>query len=123
MMVDRLDFGMPLGGAIGPQRTIRRLKTEPVDDEVVLRLIDLALRAPTASNAQRWEFIVVRDPKIKRALARLNRQLWRLYARIGRWATRHDAKRQRMLSAVPWHADHFQEAPVLVVARLKGTSI
>jgi nitroreductase len=123
MMVDRLDFRMPLVEAIGTQRAIRRLKTDPVDDEVVLRLIDLALRAPTASNAQRWEFIVVRDPKIKRALASLNRQLWRLYARIGRWATRHDAKRQRMLSAVQWQADHFEEAPVIVVACLKGTYI
>ena len=108
MIADRLDFGMPLNEAMETQRAIRRLKPDPVDDEVVLRLIDLALRAPTASNAQGWEFIVVRDPKIKKALARLNRQVWRLYARIGRWTTRHDAKRRRMLTAVQWQADHFE---------------
>lgn len=123
MMAERLDFGMPLAEAICTQRAIRRLKADPVDDEVVLRLIDLALRAPTASNAQGWEFIVVRDPKIKKALARLNRQVWRLYARIGRWATRHDAKRRRMLSAVQWQADHFEQTPVIVVACLKGVYI
>jgi len=66
------------------QRAIRRLKPDPVDDEVILRLIDLAIRAPTGSNAQRWEFIVVRDPKIKQGLARINRQVWRLYGWIGR---------------------------------------
>jgi len=122
-MEDRLDFGMPLNEAMETQRAIRRLKPDAVDDEVVLRLIDLALRAPTASNAQGWEFIVVRDPKIKKALARLNRQVWRLYARIGRWTTRHDARRRRMLTAVQWQADHFEEYPVIVVACLKGTYI
>jgi len=118
-----LDFRMPLGEAMSTQRTIRRLKTDPVDDEVVLRLIDLALRAPTASNAQAWEFIVVRDPKIKKSLARLNRQVWRLYAWIGRLATRRNAKRRRMLSAVQWQADHFEEAPVIIVACMKGSYI
>jgi len=122
-MGDGMDFGMPLSEAMDTQRAIRRLKTDPVDDEVVLRLIELALRAPTGSNAQSWEFIVVRDPKIKEELARLNRQVWRLYARIGRWATRHDAKRRRMFGAVQWQADHFEEAPVIVVACLKGAYI
>jgi nitroreductase len=123
MKGDRMQFGMPLSEAMETQRAIRRLKADPVDDEVVLRLIDLALRAPTGSNAQSWEFIVVRDPKTKKALARLNRQLWRLYGRIGRWATRHDPSRRRMLSAVQWQADHFEEIPVIVVACLKGTYI
>jgi len=118
-----MDFGMPLSKAMETQRAIRRLKTDPVDDEVILRLIDLALRAPTGSNAQSWEFIVVRDPKIKKALARLNLQVWRLYARIGRWATRHDAKRARLLGAVQWQADHLEETPVIVVACLKGVYI
>jgi len=118
-----MDFRMPLSEAMDTQRAIRRLKTDPVDDEVILRLIELALRAPTGSNAQSWEFIVVRDPKIKKALARLNRQVWRLYARIGRWATRHDVKRRRLLGAVQWQADHLEEAPVIVVACLRGTYI
>jgi len=123
MMVDRMDFRMPLSEAMDTQRAIRRLKPDPVDDAVVLRLIDLALRAPTASNAQSWEFIVVRDPQIKKKLANLNRQVWRLYSRVGRWATRHDAIRRRMLSSVQWQADHFEEIPVIVVACLKGRYI
>ncbi|HLC21903.1 MAG TPA: nitroreductase family protein [Candidatus Methylomirabilis sp.] len=118
-----MDLGMPLSEAMETQRAIRRLKTDPVDDDVILRLIDLALRAPTGSNAQGWEFIVVRDPKIKKALARLNLQVWRLYARIGRWATRHDVKRRRLMAAVQWQADHLEEAPVIVVACLKGAYI
>ena len=78
------DFRMPLEEAMETQRAIRRLKTDPVDDEILRRVIELALKAPTGSNAQNWEFIVVRDPEVKRRLARLNRQAWRLYGGLGR---------------------------------------
>jgi len=115
-----IGFGMPLREAMETQRAIRRLKPDPVDDELVLRLIELALRAPTGTNAQNWEFIVVRDPKIKKGLARLNRQAWQLYAGIGRWITRHNPRRRKILNAVQWQADHFEEIPVIVVACLRG---
>jgi nitroreductase len=123
MMEDPMDFGMPLNAAMETQRAIRRLKPDPVDDEVVLRLINLAIRAPTGSNAQSWEFIVVRDPKIKKGLARLNRQAWRLGRRIAWWSARHNPKSHKILNAVQWQADHFEEAPVIVVACLKGLYI
>jgi nitroreductase len=120
MMGDHMDFGMPLSEAMETQRAIRRLKPDPVDDEVVLRLIDLAIRAPTGSNAQSWEFIVVRDPKIKKGLARLNRQAWGLYRRMARWTKRDNPRSRKILDAVQWQADHFEEIPVVVVACLKG---
>ena len=56
---------MPLDEAMRTQRAIRRLKPDPVDDALVLRLIELALKAPTGSNAQNWEFIVVKDRAVK----------------------------------------------------------
>jgi nitroreductase len=46
---------MSLEDAMSTQRAIRRLKTNPVDDALVFRLIELALKAPTGSNAQNWE--------------------------------------------------------------------
>jgi nitroreductase len=120
MMANHFDFSMPLSQAMETQRAIRRLKPDPVDEAIILRLIELALKAPTGSNAQGWEFIVVRDPKVKQGLARLNRQVWKLYGRIGRRVTRKDPKKSRMLDAVQWQADHFEEVPVLLVACLKG---
>jgi nitroreductase len=118
--MDQMEFTMPLGEALETQRAIRRLKVDPVDDRLVLRLIELALRAPTGSNAQNWEYIIVRDPKVKKGLARLNRQAWGPYGRIGRWVTRRDPRRRKILSAVQWQADHFEEIPVIVVACVKG---
>ena len=52
------------------QRAVRRLLPDPVDDDIVLRCIELALKAPTGSNGQNWEFVVVKDADAKAALAR-----------------------------------------------------
>ena len=114
------DFQMPLVDAIMTQRAIRRLTTDPVDDALVLRLIELATKAPTGSNGQNWEFIVVRDPAVKARLARPNRWALAVYARIGRLVKRNDPAMLRILDAVEWQRDHFEEIPVIVVACLRG---
>ncbi len=114
---------MPLEEAMRTQRAIRRLKPDPVEDVLVRRLIELALKAPTGSNAQNWEFIVVRDPEVKAKLGRQNRRAWRLYGGLGRRMARNDPKMLKLLNAVQWQADHFAETPVLVVACLKGVRL
>jgi nitroreductase len=114
------DFEMPLREAMETQRAIRRLAPDPVDDSLVLRLIELALKAPTGSNAQNWEFVVVKDSAGKARLARRNRQAWRIYGGLGRRLSAGDPKMGKVLDAVQWQADHFEEIPVIVVACLKG---
>jgi len=113
-------FSMPLEEAMRTQRAIRRLKTDPVDDALVLRLLDLAIRAPSGSNAQNWQFVVVRDPAVKGKLGRLNRMAWNLYGGLGRRLARGDDKMLRIIDAVEWQAEHFEEIPVIVVACLRG---
>ena len=122
-MGENWDLRMPLEEAMETQRAIRRLKPDPVEDALILRLLELALKAPTGSNAQNWEFVVVRDPSVKRRLARRNRQAWRLYGGIGRRLARTDAKMLRLLDAVQWQAEHFEEIPVIVVACLRGLRV
>src|SRR5438128_7986191 len=79
-------FSMSLEDAMRTQRAIRRFRPDPVDDELVLHLIELALKAPTGGNAQNWEFVVVKDPTVKARLAVLNRRAWNVYSAIGRRA-------------------------------------
>src|SRR5262249_59051886 len=80
----RSPFSMSLEDAMRTQRAIRRLKTDPVDDALVLHLIDLALKAPTGSNAQNWDFVVVRDRVVKERLGRLNPGMFPFYRGIRR---------------------------------------
>jgi nitroreductase len=111
---------MDLIEAMSTQRAIRRLKQDPVDDETILRLLDLAIKAPTGGNQQGWEWIVVRDRDVKRALGKQLRRAWRLYGGAGRRVKRDDPKMLRNLDAVQWQVDHFDEIPLLVIACLHG---
>src|SRR5262249_14749234 len=104
--VESAFLSMPLEEAMRTQRAIRRLKPDPVDDALILHLITLAQKAPTGSNAQNWEFVVVKDRAVKERLASLNRMAWRLYGGIGRWLARNDPPMQRIIQAVQWQADH-----------------
>jgi len=56
--------------AIKGRRSIRVFKRDEVSPEIVDKLLDAATWAPSAGNIQPWEFIVVRKPEIKRALAK-----------------------------------------------------
>jgi nitroreductase len=113
-------FDMPLAEAMRTQRAVRRLRTDPVDDATIQAVLELAVRAPTGSNAQSWEFIVIRDGDVKHQLARLNRQAFSIYRRVAKGRARGDLQAARMLAAVQWQADHFENAPVIVVACLHG---
>jgi nitroreductase len=124
MVSDERDDGlaMPLVEAMETQRAVRRLLRDPVDDATVLRVLELATKAPTGSNLQSWEFVVVRDPDVKHQLARLNRQAWSIYRRIGRRRAKGHEPTLKIIDAVQWQADHFEEVPVVVVACLHGRS-
>src|SRR6478609_4416212 len=106
----RLD--MPLLDAMMTQRALRRVLPDPVDDAVVLKCIELALRAPTGNDGQNWEFIVVRDRRVKEKLAKRNRQLWRIsYRTMIRRIAAGDESMAKTARAVQWQADHFTEIP------------
>ena len=114
-------LSMPLDEAMSTQRAIRRLKPDPVDDALVLRLIELALKAPVGSNAQNWEFIVVKDRAVKQQLGRYNKQAWTLYGGIGRRTFARDKPAMlRIVKAVDWQAEHFADIPVVIVGCLRG---
>ncbi|MBV9088510.1 MAG: nitroreductase family protein [Mycobacteriaceae bacterium] len=113
-------LGMPLVDAMMTQRAVRRVLPDPVDDAVVLRCIELALRAPTGSNGQNWEFVVVKDSRVKEQLGRRYRQAWSLYGAVGRRVVAGDETMAKILRAVQWQVDHFGEIPVLVVPCLRG---
>lgn len=102
-------------------RAMRKLESDEVPEELLVKLVDAANQAPSGSNMQRARWIVVRDPDQKAALAELNKKAVEAY--IGPQSGRATAlphqsadKRQRMLNAVLWQAEHMQEVPALVIA-------
>lgn len=47
--------------AIHTARSLRRLKPDPVPEGLIAQVLDAAIRASSAGNAQNWAFLVVRD--------------------------------------------------------------
>jgi len=114
---------MDLEEAITTQRAIRRLKPDAVDDEVLLRCLRLASHAPSGGNAQGFEFILVRDPVVKAALGRQYGRSWAVYSGLGRLLSGDRPRRRRVIEAVQWQVDHWEDIPVLVVVCLRGIAL
>ncbi len=106
--------------AIDSARSLRRLKPDPVPEALITRVLDAAVRAPSAGNAQNWAFIVVRDPAQRRRIGVVYRKASDIAAAIyaARGRPPHLSERQfaRMLQAGGYLWDHIGEAPVLLVA-------
>ena len=47
------------------RRSIRRFRADPVPDEYIDKIIEAARWAPSGYNMQPWDFVVVRDKKLK----------------------------------------------------------
>jgi nitroreductase len=94
------------------QRACRSFTDDDVPDEDVVRMLEAAVHAPSAENAQPWVFVVVRDLAQRAAIADLTRRLWQGGARAHSEA-RLDG---RLLDEVDRAtAAGFGGAPVLVV--------
>ena len=109
-------------------RSVRkRLDLErPVERSVVEECIELAMQAPTGSNAQGWHFVVVEDPAKKAALAELYGRHFDPYMEmmsgISLWGDedpRTDRK-EAVSASAKFLRDHFHEVPVLVVPCIEG---
>ena len=105
--------------AIYSARALRRLKPDPVPEDVITRILDAAIRAPSAGNAQNWIFLVVRDAALRGALGVIYRKAsdiaGAMYQARGRPAHMTEAQYQRMMSSGAYLWDHMGEAPVLLI--------
>lgn len=111
---------------------MRRVKPDPVPDDVQQRIIDAAVRAPSGGNTQEWRFLLVDDRDIIGRLAPLYREsvdfLWaHIYnARIAAADADPDAPESRQMHAiqrsVEWAADNFAQYPLLLFAFAGGMS-
>jgi nitroreductase len=101
-------------------RTVRRrLDLErPVDVDVVLDCLDLALQAPTGGDLQRWRWIVITDPAVKAQVRDVYVEA--LYEASGGRRASGDPAADRMLDDA-WHlARQLHRVPVLVLACIEG---
>jgi nitroreductase len=96
----------------------------PVEREVIETCIEIALQAPTGSNMQHWQWVVVTDPEKKRALAELYRRSFEPYAAgPGRNYPEGDPRAEHQAavrSSAQYLSDHFHEVPAMVIPCAEG---
>ena len=111
---DRLK--MSLGEAMFTQRAMRRLKPDPIPEEIIRDIMESAIRAPNGGNTQQWHFIVVKDADLRKQLGDLYHAAW--------WAKRKDQgimgpedipPGKNSLRAALRLANEFGDAPVMVL--------
>ena len=56
--------------AIRSRRSIRKYRPDMVSDQVIRKIVEAACWAPSSSNSQPWEFVVVRDRSMLERLSR-----------------------------------------------------
>ena len=59
---------------IKDRRTIRRFKSDPIEEEKLRAILDAGRGAPSFSNLQPWRFIVIKDQKLKNKLDKAARE-------------------------------------------------
>jgi nitroreductase len=95
---------------------------KPVPRDVIMECLELALQAPTGSNAQGWQWVFVEDPAKKRALADIYASNALPYLDQPK-PERGDIRDEQMgavTSSARYLTEHFHEAPVLMIPCLEG---
>jgi nitroreductase len=105
-------------------RSVRkRLDLEqPVPHEVLLECLELALQAPTGSNAQGWQWMFVDDPEKKKALADIYRTAATPYLDQPKpeYGDERDQQRPRVYDSAKYLNEHLHEVPVMLIPCLEG---
>jgi nitroreductase len=104
-------------------RSVRkRLDFErPVEREVLLECLELAVQAPTASNRQTWRWMVVTEPELKAAIADIYREaaIPYLSASAANAETTGegagDGQDQRVFDSAMYLAENLEQAPAFVI--------
>jgi nitroreductase len=120
---DAARLRMPVGEAMFTQRSIRRLRPDPIPVADLELILEAANKAPSGGNRQPGRFLVLTDPALIREFGALYREAW--------WAKRRDEKRpwtrreeipaeDRGSVAAARLADEIVAAPCIVLALSTG---
>lgn len=116
---------MDIYEALYTTRMMRRMRPDPISLGTQARILDAAIRAPSGGNTQRWHFLAVDDPELKRTFAELYRRARDLELEEFKRGTMaapaphrdrasHAETLRRIIASGNYLCDHFEEIPLLL---------
>jgi nitroreductase len=106
-------------------RAMRRLKPDPVPDELVAKILRAGQAAANGGNTQRWRFLVLKNHPGKKVVQSYYKKLFDevvgpRYRNSAPPPGSDQARQLRQMAANEYLTDHYHEAPVWIVACLAG---
>jgi nitroreductase len=107
----------PILAVMSSMRAMRRLRPDPVPDELLRRLVEAATWAGTGSFLQRYSFVIVTDREQIARLAAIWRAVEQFYLATSSSVPEGTTPEQyaRLIDAVEYQAQHFEETPAVIV--------
>lgn len=110
---------------IHSERAIRHFRADPVPHELLTRILEAAIQAPSAGNRQNWLFVVVTDDAQRRTIGDTYRRAsaWvrEVYLSNRRPAHMSEEQYTRFWAGGVYLHDHMGDAPVLLLPCLRVT--
>lgn len=103
---DRLEFYE----VVKKRSVIRDFKPDPIPEDVVRRILEAGIRAPSGEHKQPWEFIWVKNPELRKELTTLKFESRKRMAK----ALFPDLSEQRILELANLQKTALETAPVLI---------
>jgi len=96
------------------RRSVRKYQDKEVANEDILDLIDCARFAPSDTNSQTWEFIVIKD---KEKIKKIEEMTWDALREKAKEAEEQGFERpaKMLLKSFGPYATAFSDAPVLII--------
>ena len=112
--------------ALYTTRAMRRVRPDPIPNDVQKKILDAAIRAPSGGNAQAWRFLLVDDPAVKAKLGPIYRgcldQLFETIYKARLEAAEADPDSAdsvqffKMMRSARHLAEHFEGYPLLLLS-------
>jgi nitroreductase len=115
---------MDLREALYTTRAMRRITDQTISEDVQARILDAAVRVPSAGNTQSWRFLLVDDPEVRKKLGRMYKEVMDQFGRAhygdrtaAAAATPDDPESRshlRVMQSSDYLADNFERYPLLL---------
>jgi nitroreductase len=99
---------------ISTMRSIRDFRPDPVEEAKLRTVLEAAIRAPSSSNSQPWQFVVLRDVRVKRKVGEVISARW--HALMDPAMAKMPPDRRRIYEGATRLVDHTADVPVVILA-------